>query len=189
MADEYDGDTAVRHFPYAGKETIRLGFGEHRGRLVKHKQLEVVLVEFPRYLDKLHMPDREPVDHHEGIDIDAERQQRGARLRRDSFSIQGLIIFAGEIADDGGRQVFPVQLDIAGNRKAGQQHEFLMNHSNAKRHRLLGRINMDIRAVVLNSAFKASRIPDHSHSEEYVHQRRFARAILAHQSDDLARVN
>jgi hypothetical protein len=72
--------------------------------------------------------------------------------------------------------IFPPQKNIFGDRKMGRQQRFLMHHRNARR-RGLGWIAKPDR---LPSESHLARIGS-DHAGDDFHQRRLARAVLAHQ--------
>ena len=81
---------------------------------------------------------------------------------------------------------FPVQLDVLGDGKAGQQHELLMHHADAHVHGILGGADVHLFPVQKHLAFKAAGAVDDGHTKQRVHECGFARAVFTQKRMDLA---
>ena len=181
VGDEDDGDAALGDLLHHLDELLGLAFGEHGGGLVEHQQLDAGFVDFPGDLHELHVAHGQPL--HQGIFLNghAHLVQRLAGVPGHGRHIQGFQVLAQHPADQVGAGNFPVEFDILGNGKAGQQHEFLMNHADALEHGLVGRGDVDLFPVDGYASLKAAGGVDHRHAKQHVHQGGFARAVLAQQ--------
>ena len=81
----------------------------------------------------------------------------------------------------------PIQEDIFCGGKAGDQGKLLVYHADARRQRVKGGIKGHFFAVNEDVAAVAAGLPDDIHTEENLHQRGLACAVLTTQAQDLSR--
>ena len=190
VSDKDNSDAARRDVLHHVNQLLGLTLGEHGGRLVEHQQLHALLVDFARDLDKLHIADRQAA-HRRSLTqlIHAHGIQRRARVFIHTGVIENFQLAAQQPADGPRAGDFPVQLDIFGNGKARNQHEFLMHHADALIHGVHRRQNPFADAVHEHFTLKAAGRMNDRHAEEDVHQRGLPRAVLAEQRVNLAGTN
>ena len=79
---------------------------------------------------------------------------------------------------------WPAEHHVLHHRHRLDQHEVLVNHRDAGRHRLAGMVTGKFSAAEDDSAGIGRQ-----HSEKHFHQRAFARTVLAEQTEDLTRLH
>ena len=99
-------------------------------------------------------------------------------------AIQRLQTFAESFDQRVVNERLAIENDILRDRKAGNQRKFLMDHADAGFQRIVRAVEIGFLAADVEFALVASRLGDHIHAEQNVHQRRLPRAVLPHQTKD-----
>ena len=156
------------------EQAIRLGRGQHRGRLVEDQDAGVA-VERLEDLDALALADREPRD----LDVEIDGEAGIAHHRLDLPARR-----AGAAAEAEDR--LGAEHDVLEPGEVLGQREVLVDHADAGSERGMGRARRqrDQPAFGAGDLHRAG-IGDVV-AEEDVHQRRLAGAVLAEQGEDLA---
>ncbi len=186
MGDKNDRNAAGGDSFHNGNQLIGLGLRQNGGRLIENQQLHAGLVDFPGDFHELHVADGQTP--HQGILVQAHADavQSLPGILAHGIEVQGLQILAQYPADKIGLGNFPIELNVLCNRKAGQEHEFLMHHANSHGHGILGRKNIDLLAVQKNFPLKSTGAVNHRHTKQDIHQGGLACTVLAEKRVDLA---
>ncbi len=140
-------------------------------RLVQDQQFRFPKDRFQNF-DALAAPERQVRDHGVGIEIEAEATTGFAHPRSDFASLQQA------------PRLGPAEHDILDHAHRFDQHEMLMDHRDARRHRLGGAMAPQ-RVAAKQDLARVWR----DHAEQDFHQSALARAVLAEQAEDLARAH
>ena len=170
VGDEDDGLPGLLELAHDVHQLVGLLRGEHRGGLVEDEQLGVA----GEGLDDLHAllhADGEVLDEGVGVDVEAEA------LGDLGDALAGL----GEVERAGEAGGLVAEHDVLGDGEDGDEHEVLVDHADAGRHRVAGTGEVLDLAVELDLALVGL-----VEAVEHVHQRRLAGTVLAEEAVDLA---
>ena len=169
VADEHD-PFAFRAQAAKDREEIGdLGRREVGGRLVEDQKFRITQRRLQDF-DALAPPKRQARDHRVGLKVESEALAHFAHARGDLGALQ-----------DAAR-ARPAQHDVLDYAHRFDQHEMLVDHRDAGRHRFGGPVAGE-RAAAKNDFARVRR----RHAEQHFHQGALARAVLAEQAEDLAR--
>ena len=189
MADEHDTDALCCKAPDGCQQVFGLALGQYGGGLVKYQEADAGLVYFAGDLNELHVAYRQAVNHGVFFDIHAHGIQRLAGIRMHGIHIHGFQTLAEKLGGSAGPGDLTIELDVFGDGKTGNKHEFLMYHADALHHSIVRSHNVSILAVYFNGAFKAAGFMYNRHAEEDVHKGGLAGAVFAYEGMDLAGAN
>ena len=187
VGDENNRDAACRDLLHHANQLFRFGFRQHGGRLIEYQQLDALLIDFARNFYKLHIAYGQTADVGVIFNGHADQRKRLLRVLAHGGHIQRFQILAERAGYEIRPGDFAVQLDVFGNGKAAQQHEFLMNHADAPRHRIVRGHEMRFFTVQQNLALESAGIVNHRHTKEHVHQSGLTCAVFAQQRMNFAR--
>ena len=169
-----DEDDALPLCAQAAKNRQQIGdFSrrEVRGRLIEDQEFGVAQ-DCLEDLDALPAAQRQRGDERGGVEVETETPACFPHLRRDGGG------------SDNAPRLLPAEHHVLDHRHRLDQHEVLVNHRDAGRHRLAGMVTGKFSAAEDDRA----GIGRH-HSEKHFHQRAFARTVLAEQTEDLTRLH
>ena len=172
MRDVNNGAPLVPQLVDDAEQAVHLVLGQRRGGFVHNNDFRVIGDRF-RDLDELQVGRRQRTREHGRVNVQIE-------LLKQLF---GLFVH-GAVAD--GHALFreAAQPDILHDRPEPDGVQLLMDHGYAQIERLLGGVD-DFTFSVQNDFAAVLMI----NTEQALHQRGFARAILAHQGVDSARAH
>ena len=127
MADEHDGLPGIPQGPEVGEELVGLLRSEDGRRLVEDEKVNSP-VQSLQDLDALLLPDRELLDQRAGAHTEAVPRGELRDLGVGSLHIEE-------------RSTFGTEDDVLGDREAVHQHEVLVDHADAERDRVAGRVD------------------------------------------------
>ena len=125
------------------------------------------------------MTDRETIDESILFNTHADGIQCLAGIGCHGLSVQKFQILAKNATDRPRGCYFTIQFNIVCHIEAGNQHKFLMNHTDSFFHCVHRGDDIHLLAVNENVSLKTTCRMDDRHSEENVHQGRFACAIFS----------
>ena len=132
------------------------------------------------------MPDGHLRDDHLGVEVDAEGVDGPFRPFPHVVAIQGLEPLAEDLDEEVVLRGLAVQEDVLGSGKARDEGELLVHVADAGVEGVEGVGETDLLAVEGHLSLETARLGDHRHAEQDVHEGALARAVLAHQAQNLA---
>ena len=169
MGDKEDALALFRQAAHDLHELFDLLRREHGGRLVENKDL-VVAVEHLQYLYALLHADGDVLDLRVQVDLQAVAVGKLLHL----FA-GGLLLEEAEL------RILRAEDDVIEHGEHVDELEVLVYHADVKRRGVVGVVDLDLLAVLLDDAlFRLIQ------TEKDAHQRGLARAVLSQQSVDLA---
>ena len=186
MGDENDCDAAGGNLLHNGNQLVCLRLRQNGGGLIEYQQLHAGFINFPGDFHELHIAYRQSPHQRILVQAHAYAVQRLPGVLAHGIKVQSLQILTQDSADGIGLGNFPVELNVLCNRKAGQEHEFLMHHANTHGHGVLRRKNIDLLPIQKDFSLKSTGAVNHRHTEQGIHQGGFACTVLAEKRVDLA---
>ena len=165
MADKDNADSGISQTTDRLQQILSLCIRQYRGGLIKYQNLNSFLIDLTSDLDKLHMTNRQASYLGVSFDIHIQRLQCFLCIRIHLLIIQSLQTLTQYAAYHVGLRDLPVQLNILGNSKAGNQHEFLMHHSDTCKHGIVGRFDVHLFAFDFNRTIETTGLVDNGHTE------------------------
>ena len=125
-------------------------------------------------------------DNHIAADLHAHLVDRLIRPLGNGLVIQGVQPGPKNLGDNVGLGGLPVEQDVFGGGKAGNQGKLLVYHADTGGQGLKGGGKFYHLAVEPDFSLIAAGLPDDVHTKEDLHQRALAGAVLTHQAQHLA---
>ena len=185
MGDEDYGDPLGRHVPDGLQQCLGLFLRQDRGGLVQDQQLQVLLTQLPGDLRKLLVAHRHIADDHVSADLDAHFVNGLGGALLDLLIIQRIQPGAEGLGDDALFRGFPVEQDVFGGGKAGDQGKFLVDHADAGGQCVKRVGELDLLPIDQNLSLIPAGLSDHIHAKEDLHQRALTGAVFSHKAQDL----
>ena len=173
VGDVDDAHAAIPQRPHDGENLMRLGFGERGRRLVEDQQAGPVM-NGAADLDELLLRGAEVL--HRPVCLQREAMFLDEALR--------LLLHMPPVHPADRALRFSSQEDVLGDRQVLCQQTLLVHHGNAVRRGLGGSSKAD--GLPTPEHLAAIRLEK---AGDYLHQRGFARAVLAHQQVNLAAID